>query len=162
MGQCSAEDPQTLILMCGCALSVMLLTLAVVLSTPHDYSGTFQGEYSARFTASRRAVVEQDSFCVLQGLERVLVCWWSVCAQGLPHPGDCLTQGLPVCCPLNRGTSQLAGAGLHVLLPLESHSDVITLAGIPHPLHPLGHMVGAQSDTQHCCGLLPYIEIDPL
>ena len=67
---------------------------AVVLSTPHDYSGgTFQGEYSARFTASRRAVVEQDSFCVLQGLERVLVCWWSVCAQGLPHPGDCLTQG---------------------------------------------------------------------
>ena len=38
--------------MCGCALSVMLLTLAVVLPTPHDYSGTFQGGYSARFTAS--------------------------------------------------------------------------------------------------------------
>ena len=35
--------------MCGCALSVMLLTLAVVLPTPHDYSGTFQGGYSARF-----------------------------------------------------------------------------------------------------------------
>ena len=41
--------------MCGCALSVMWLTLAVVLSTPHDYSGTFQEGYSARFTASRRA-----------------------------------------------------------------------------------------------------------
>ena len=35
------------VLMCGCALSVMLLTLAVVLPTPHDYSGTFQGGYSA-------------------------------------------------------------------------------------------------------------------
>ena len=35
--------------MCGCALSVMLLTLAVVLLTLHDYSGTFQGGYSARF-----------------------------------------------------------------------------------------------------------------
>ena len=42
--------------MCGCALSVMLLTLAVVLPTPHDYSGTFQGEYSARFTASELQV----------------------------------------------------------------------------------------------------------
>ena len=45
---------QTLVLMCGCALSVMLLTLAVVLPTPHDYSGTFQGGYSAKFIASRR------------------------------------------------------------------------------------------------------------
>ena len=40
--------------MCGCAVSVMLLILAVVLPTPHDYSGTFQGGYSARFIASRR------------------------------------------------------------------------------------------------------------
>ena len=48
--------------MCGRALSVMLLTLAVVLPTPHDYSGTFQGGYSARFIASR----------VLKGARRVL------------------------------------------------------------------------------------------
>ena len=41
------RDLQTLVLMCGCALSVMLLTLAVVLPTPHDYSGTFQGGCSA-------------------------------------------------------------------------------------------------------------------
>ena len=40
----------------GCALSVMLPTLAGVLSTPHDYSSTFQGGYSARFTASRRVL----------------------------------------------------------------------------------------------------------
>ena len=39
--------------MCGCALSIMLLTLAVVLTTPQDYSGTFQGWYSARLTAWR-------------------------------------------------------------------------------------------------------------
>ena len=43
------RDLQTLVLMCGRALSAMLLTLAVVLPTPHDYSGTFQGGYSARF-----------------------------------------------------------------------------------------------------------------
>ena len=30
------RDLQTLVLMCGCALSVVLLTLAVVLPTPHD------------------------------------------------------------------------------------------------------------------------------
>ena len=54
---------QTLVLMCGCALSVMLLTLAVVLPIPHDYSGTFQGGYSARFIASRR---------VLKGARRAL------------------------------------------------------------------------------------------
>ena len=36
------RDLPTLVLMCGCALSVMLLTLAVVLPTPHDYSGTFK------------------------------------------------------------------------------------------------------------------------
>ena len=48
--------------MCGRALSVTLLTLAVVLPTPHDYSGTFQGGYSARFIASR----------VLKGARRVL------------------------------------------------------------------------------------------
>ena len=41
------RDLPTLVLMCGCALSVMLLTLAVVLPTPHDYSGAFQGGYSA-------------------------------------------------------------------------------------------------------------------
>ena len=29
----------------------MLLALAVVLPTPHDYSGTFQGGYSARFSS---------------------------------------------------------------------------------------------------------------
>ena len=49
--------------MCGCALSVRLLTLAVVLLTPHDYSGTFQGGYSARFIASKK---------VLKGTRRVL------------------------------------------------------------------------------------------
>ena len=35
---------------------VMLLTLAVVLPTPYDYSGTFQGGYSARFIVSRRVL----------------------------------------------------------------------------------------------------------
>ena len=48
------ETSRTLVLICGCALSVMLPTLAVVLLTPHDYSGTFQVGCSARFTASRR------------------------------------------------------------------------------------------------------------
>ena len=37
-------------------ISVTLLTLAVVLPTPHDYSGTFQGGYSVRFIVSRRVV----------------------------------------------------------------------------------------------------------
>ena len=46
--------------MCGCALSVVLLTLAVVLPTPHDYSGTCQGEYSARFTASELQVTASE------------------------------------------------------------------------------------------------------
>ena len=50
------RDLQTLVLMCGCALSVMLLTLAVVLPTPHDYSGPFQGGYSARFIVSWRVL----------------------------------------------------------------------------------------------------------
>ena len=51
----------------------MLLTLAVVLPTPHDYSGTFQGGYSARFIASRRVLREQEGFCTLQNsLERTL------------------------------------------------------------------------------------------
>ena len=46
---------QTLVLICGYALSVVLLTLTVVyIATHHDYNGTFQGGYSARFTASRR------------------------------------------------------------------------------------------------------------
>ena len=44
----------------------MLLTLAVVLPTPHGYSGTFQGGYSARFTASRMVLREQEGFCALQ------------------------------------------------------------------------------------------------
>ena len=39
------RDLQTLVLMCGCALSVMLMTLAVVLPTPHDYCGTVQGGF---------------------------------------------------------------------------------------------------------------------
>ena len=51
------RDLPTLVLMCGCALSVMLLTLAVALPTLHDYSGTFQGGYSARFTPSRRGLM---------------------------------------------------------------------------------------------------------
>ena len=58
-------DIQTLVLMCGCALSVMLVTLAVVLPTPHDYSGIFQGRYSARFTASRRL----EGICTLKRAE---------------------------------------------------------------------------------------------
>ena len=33
---------------CGSAASVMMSTLTVMLSTPHDYSGTLQGGYSAR------------------------------------------------------------------------------------------------------------------
>ena len=45
-----------------CTLSVMLLILAVVLPTPHDYSGTFLGG-SARFIASTRT---------LRGARRVL------------------------------------------------------------------------------------------
>ena len=49
--------------MCGCALSVMLLTLAVVLPTPQDYSGTFQGGYISRFIASSS---------VLKGTRRAL------------------------------------------------------------------------------------------
>ena len=60
------KDLQTPVLMCGCALSVMLLTLAVVFPTPHDYSGAFQGRYSARFIASKRVLSEQEGFCTLQ------------------------------------------------------------------------------------------------
>ena len=54
----------------------MLLTLAVVLPTPHDYSGTFQGGYSARFIASRRVLEEQEGFCTLhkQPKENTVVC----------------------------------------------------------------------------------------
>ena len=54
---------QTLVLMCGYALTVMLLSLAVALSTHHDYSGAFQGGYGAWFIASRR---------VLKGARRAL------------------------------------------------------------------------------------------
>ena len=44
--------------MCGCALSVMLLTVAVVLPTSHDYSDTVQGGYSSDFIASRMTLIE--------------------------------------------------------------------------------------------------------
>ena len=40
--------------------------LAVVLPTPHGYSGTLNGGYSARFIASRRVSMEQEGFCTLQ------------------------------------------------------------------------------------------------
>ena len=36
LGKLLRRDLQPLVLMCGCGLSVMLLTLAVVLPTPHD------------------------------------------------------------------------------------------------------------------------------
>ena len=45
---------QTLVLMCGFALSVIVAALAVVLPSPHDCSSAFQRGYSARFIASRR------------------------------------------------------------------------------------------------------------
>ena len=65
-------DFPTLVLMCGFALSVMLLTLAVVLPTPHDYSGTLQGGNSARFTASRRVLKgARKGPCTLQKHPRV-------------------------------------------------------------------------------------------
>ena len=44
---------QSPVLMCDRSLSVMLLTSAVALPTPHDYSGALQGGYTARFTASK-------------------------------------------------------------------------------------------------------------
>ena len=72
--------------MCGCALSVMLLTLAVVLQTPHDYSCTFQGGYSARFTASRRALKGErrvlESEAAVPGLQPqggLLRVWFIAC-----------------------------------------------------------------------------------
>ena len=46
---------------CGCALSVMLLTH----TSPHEYSGTFKGGYSARFGASRRLHKEAKGHCVI-------------------------------------------------------------------------------------------------
>ena len=53
--------------------SVMLLTPAVVLLTPHDYNGTVQEGYSARFTASRGGSREQEGLCTLKNnLERTL------------------------------------------------------------------------------------------
>ena len=33
-----------------------ITSIAVVLPTPHDYSGAFQGGYSAKFIASRRVL----------------------------------------------------------------------------------------------------------
>ena len=59
------RDLPTLVLMCGCALSVMLLTLAVVLPTPHDHCGTFQGECSAWFASPKRLLTQ------LKGARRV-------------------------------------------------------------------------------------------
>ena len=53
------------ILTSGCALSVMLLTLAVVLPTPHDYSGTFQGWYRAGLQPEGGFLREQEGLCTL-------------------------------------------------------------------------------------------------
>ena len=50
--------------MCGCALSVMLLTLVVVLPTPHDYSGTFQRGHSARFI-TLRGLLKESLFVII-------------------------------------------------------------------------------------------------
>ena len=50
-----------------CTFCHVVLSLAVVLPTPHDYSGTIQGGYSARFIASRGGFLrEQEGFCTLQ------------------------------------------------------------------------------------------------
>ena len=67
--------------MCGCALSVMLLTLAVVLPTPHDYSGTFQGGFSARFTCT----LQKQSVAVLSLLSKVHPCSAEWCQRGVLH-----------------------------------------------------------------------------
>ena len=56
-------------LMCGCALSVMFLTLAVVLLTPHDYvySGTFQRVYTVPGLQSQEGFFKYiGSLCALQ------------------------------------------------------------------------------------------------
>ena len=52
---------------------VMLLTLSVVLPTPHDYSGTFQGGYSSGFIASRMTLIEGARRSLLP-LEAAYVC----------------------------------------------------------------------------------------
>ena len=71
--------------MCGRALSVMLLTLAVVLLTPHDYSGTFEGGYSARFIASRRGA-KKGSAPFKNSQERTLVtCLYNTQSLPLSH-----------------------------------------------------------------------------
>ena len=67
--------------MCGCALSVMLLTLAVVLPTPHDYSGTFHGGFSARFTCT----LQKQSVAVLSLLSKVHPCSAEWCQRGVLH-----------------------------------------------------------------------------
>ena len=67
----SKRDLPTVIYSHSCvvhALSVMLLTVAVVLPTPHDYSGIFQGRYSARHTAPKRVLQRAKK----QGTRRVL------------------------------------------------------------------------------------------
>ena len=70
--------------MCGCALSVMLLALAVVLPTPHDYSGTFQGGYNARFTASRRVLKAPRRVLPQKQIRGYAVC--VVCSHVPPPP----------------------------------------------------------------------------
>jgi len=54
-----------------CALSVMLLTLAVVLPTPHDSSGALQEGYSARFHSQPQGGLlrEQEWLCTLYSIE---------------------------------------------------------------------------------------------
>ena len=71
LGKLLRTDLQPLILMCGCAVSVMLLTLAVVLPTPHDSSGTLQEGYSARFNSQPqgRLIREQEGLCTLYSIE---------------------------------------------------------------------------------------------
>ena len=57
--------------MCGCAVSVMFLSLAVVLPTPHDYSDALQEGYSATFNSQPqgRLLREQEGLCTLYSIE---------------------------------------------------------------------------------------------
>ena len=50
---------------------VMFLTVAVVLPTPRDYTGTFQGGYTDRFLSQGAFIREQEGFCPLQKQPRV-------------------------------------------------------------------------------------------
>ena len=67
---------QTLLLMRGCAFSVMLLTLAVVLSTGHDYSGT----YYLREAQCQVYSLKEGSVPFQNSLGRTLAEQWSVLA----------------------------------------------------------------------------------